>query len=1540
MLSRGIKLPIQLIVSFLLIVVSASWAVGPEDLFEHWPMNNQTGNIISGSVNGLDGTLLNGPVSTRAYLGSKAISFDGVDDYVDLGTSVEMENLSQGDFSLAMWIKTEDITNSLLIGNFNGNLSWSLLINNGGYLQFYLDGESHYSNQFVSDGQWHHIAVSRDLTSSQVRIYIDGGEDYSAVSSKGGFSTPTDRHMMLGRDSLLTSFYYEGLMDDVSLYSVALIESDVEEIIAGDIQGSPLGTYIFPAIPPKTVWHGSTYSFLVEWPGHEEAIFDLLAIPEPVGEISVERVLQSDTWIVSYTPDDSDVLPFEVILSGAGDELVKQSFEFLPMAHLSPEQEIFDIAQHTGPGPFASEDVVVHENNGEYSSRNYQSNKYLKHIELVGKTIVWENTPDSNDLFDSYSGRRDLQSMTMTAETVIIKEGLHFPQCNIVINAHQLLFEGSSAQIKTTPIDNPVSYPGDFNAGGNGLPAGNIELNIDTFSSSHIGVKFDIKGGRGQDGGKGQSGTAGQTVWTYTTTFNFSDWPFNYSYTAPAGEKIIFKEAYALATIPGFKWPANGSPAVPTDGTDAISSGKPGKGGASGNLSATSSVASSYIQMGPGVAGNPPISGWWYYGGSAGTPNKWIKMRCDYWPVVNGGAYWKTESYEWVGDGTGTKNGSNAAVPRADSPSASDYGSVATINSSSYAWMQPVLMRSLFSEAKDAYLSGNLVDAQFRMEELASAIEEYRVSGEMASISDMDRFELNQLYDHMRSLLYQIENNFDYFGHPAGWVPMLSFEVNLNLFNNEIDRAIEQLYLAHWITRSSANSTEKLSALQELRVKLQEDIDTAYDEYETGRSNLTSLKDRAEDVKSEARDLILQLQAMEVRLASEADNNLTEPWWKTSVKVVGLFCKYVPVLQPVTGTIGGGIDVAMNYDPDDPYQTVIDSFSLADSFVDSVIQDAAAGVGIAASVAAQDVGGAVTGVIEAIGDRMPSMTDYVNDSMDILQGIKAPISEIRAEMSRLKALSPEFKVLAEDIEGLMELQSELARDIAETMLLMTDNANIIRESLLAMDALQDGLANVSIPDDRALQYIELIERRAFDRLLEYHYYVAKSYEYRMLKKYTQPLDLEQLFTELATNTQIGSGGQIIPEAQFTSLKGIYTDIISNLINEIASEFNATGPSRKEATLYFELTANEKAKLNSGETINLNLANLANERFPLDSQDIRILNIEVEDIETSPLGGNYEETAFLDVIIRHKGLSRLMKDGRTYMFQHFTEEQSNPFEWGSWYYPALGLNEPVSPSPTNASLIYAMLTSDGVPPANDQLMLYAHPAVWADFEISIKANNNAGKGIQLDNLMLAVIHDFTRLSNMADVRTEFSKIHSGSSMPVQDNDFMPYVIVDKPLGSSEISGRTNGRGQIHRVYNPSSSSEVNFMTQRRYGDWKFCRWTDQYNNVLSSERQLSVVPDAHKIIRAQFCPLDTLPGDLNHDCVVNNIDLMILADSWQVAHGGINLDVDDSSAQINVYDLKVVVENWLRTCDDELEDVIEPTFMSAPLQGRYMEYILD
>src|SRR5690606_19871566 len=115
----------------------------------------------------------------------------------------------------------------------------------------------------------------------------------------------------------------------------------------------------------------------------------------------------------------------------------------------------------------------------------------------------------------------------------------------------------------------------------------------------------------------------------------------------------------------------------------------------------------------------------------------------------------------------------------------------------------------------------------------------------------------------------QIEGNLDYFGNPAGWVPMLSFEVRQTLFQNEVDRAIDLLYLTYWIGNKAATEGQLLDAKSAAREKLREQLIQARTEYDEAILRLPVLRTKAADLDSAIQTTQNKLEAKAIDLLQD-----------------------------------------------------------------------------------------------------------------------------------------------------------------------------------------------------------------------------------------------------------------------------------------------------------------------------------------------------------------------------------------------------------------------------------------------------------------------------------------------------------------------------------------------------------------------------------------------------------------------------------------------------------------------------------------------
>jgi len=196
-------------------------------------------DAMDDSGSGKNGTI-SGATITTGKIGN-ALSFDGVDDYVDIGTF----DVTGSGLTLAAWVNADTFNNqdariiSKATGGAQGahyfmlstyhpsalyvprfrlktNDITSTLVGNGGDL---------------TTGTWHHIAATYD--GSMMKLYQDGLEIASQTKT-GNITADPSVNVNIGRNPVGGN-EFDGIIDDVRIYDVALTEAQIQEIITSSI---------------------------------------------------------------------------------------------------------------------------------------------------------------------------------------------------------------------------------------------------------------------------------------------------------------------------------------------------------------------------------------------------------------------------------------------------------------------------------------------------------------------------------------------------------------------------------------------------------------------------------------------------------------------------------------------------------------------------------------------------------------------------------------------------------------------------------------------------------------------------------------------------------------------------------------------------------------------------------------------------------------------------------------------------------------------------------------------------------------------------------------------------------------------------------------------------------------------------------------------------------------------------------------------------------------------------------------------------------
>ena len=199
-----------------------------------WHFDEGQGTTASDSSGkGNNGTLINGPVWTTGKVGN-ALSFDGVDDYVNIPNSANLNPTSQ--ITIVFWVNAPSYAYYGMMVSKKYTEQWAVMWQSVSgrircdimpWFGYYGSEGEFVSNTELSLNQWHHVACTFDGTNA--RIYLDGVLDKTSAAVSGSISTSTSPLIIGAFEYSPEVYYYQfrGELDEVAIYDRVLSSSEV-----------------------------------------------------------------------------------------------------------------------------------------------------------------------------------------------------------------------------------------------------------------------------------------------------------------------------------------------------------------------------------------------------------------------------------------------------------------------------------------------------------------------------------------------------------------------------------------------------------------------------------------------------------------------------------------------------------------------------------------------------------------------------------------------------------------------------------------------------------------------------------------------------------------------------------------------------------------------------------------------------------------------------------------------------------------------------------------------------------------------------------------------------------------------------------------------------------------------------------------------------------------------------------------------------------------------------------------------------------------
>jgi hypothetical protein len=1191
-----------------------------------------------------------------------------------------------------------------------------------------------------------------------------------------------------------------------------------------------LPRFYFRAVPAQRASAGATLEFLVHTddPGDPQnpgagASLVVTASPAPAGSIALDNASGRFT----YSPAAADRLPFVVTLRTA--QGVQGTFEVTPLNARPAEDIVIDVAPRpvdpslpldesrdfiqiteTRNPPDFVQVVTGGQTNTIIRTFNNHTNDTIN-VTISGKTLVF-GQGHPNHLQETYSEdsstpNPNIREFQLYADKIIIRSPLLLPQALVSIHARELRFEGNG-RIETTPKPREGRPAGaDFfldnlsvgRDGNPGYDAGNVDVFVERFfSDGTTSTRFVMLGGNGGRPGEGRNGMNEAAL-----AFGSANWT---KLMSRAGNRVCETDGPKVVI---FRQRMNEEGDVTSTcgtqvsarGEKAVRSGVPGTGGRGGILRSTLNL-SAHAQVGGGAAGTKGLD---YVGGTL-DPNRPYVWRFITSIFINGKVEVSTRDQaapKVLGANATAPNGTNGVT-----------GSL-VVETNSAAWLHSFIVRHVVQFAKDAYLNGRVSEARQLLAEYQAVLRAFSPSDtpvdELSDAAFSERVNLDQLLTEHDVLVHRIDSNLDYFGNPAGWVPMLSFEANFLAFQREIDASIPILYLSYWLNNTATNLQAKMAAATNALATLAAENVQLLENFEKAQLSIPQLKDEAEAITVQIDNLRKKLALQLTELERRANENVAErhklPFWKKAIGVLSVVADLVPVGQPAVGRIGEGLKLLGQVDPDHPLESAEKLVPQAFGVMTNKNITVCFGTNAPANTNTNSTS-STNSVKKAKQDKLKQATDcskFLGAELKELAGVfkdaQVDDKELAAELEKLKASDPVFQQLVAELETLNAQKTDFVQRLTAALQIIATLDDELAENAVAALELEEKLkTGFAALDHGALLHIKAMESRALNRLLEYQYFLAKSFNYRQLEPYPGNLQLTNLFNRFKVLLDTGHD-HVLSEPEFANLKALFTDELREIVFRTLDNFNAAEPTETQT---LSLTPDQLARLNRDGRVVINLFDL--NPLTLTRENIRIADLKTKRMSVQPVGGSFGQRAMVGVNFEHSGVSHLTAAGQQYLFRHYTARTVNPIVWHS-IFNALDSAPPTNSelSPEQQSLLRVLLAGENDLP--EKLLFFSEPALNADVVITRELSTDNGVDLAITDLQIEVRLHFDNTSS-----TQRRKLE----VVVADN-LTPIITVDPP----DLNGRQDGQGSFTRFF--SQGRTVTLQAPATFGEFQFEGW---------------------------------------------------------------------------------------------------------------------
>lgn len=1066
---------------------------------------------------------------------------------------------------------------------------------------------------------------------------------------------------------------------------------------------------------------------------------------------------------------------------------------------------------------------------------------------VVGVHVVLKKG-DPNGLWDSLNVDRASQkidgnnpqvavrALTICCDTLEVCGEFSLPEADVAVFARRLLWADDAAAINTSPLpwtmDKARNAAGSTagDSGANGRKAGALRIFLKQGpAAGPARPRLIAAGGRGQDPGAGQDGTDGGWMNAY------AKYPFSIRDSGMSTSKrTVDFSPVAVFVEYEWRWAASrvwgpgtlGEKRFPADGTHALAPGKPGSGGDGGGLTTNQSGLPALFYNPGGAAGKQERN---YRGGSAGQPAECAHYNVKLWENLFGT---DNASFELnLTEKRTAQKGNDATAPGADR--ALGATPAPTVLVMPNGWLHPLGLQATLEFARDLFLAGARDDVAALLADYAEGL-----AGEAPANGAWDTAPASQwtaAQSEVAAMLQRLAGQLDYFGHPAGYTPLLSLPGAIKLYADETRRALRMMLVTRWVSDASRDAKESADSLTEALDATIADSKAATEQVVAGEARIDQVRSLINSLEKDLNDLSNRLVVLRNDLLVKVINDKErQKAIKFSIKMAGALCQVIPVGQPALGTVGSLASVAADFvggDPDDVPDTVSKMGGVlkkANEAAEKAKEASKKAAEKKDAPAAKNAAGAKeqSSAWATVGKGLGPALEITAGALKSLQ---VPKSEIDAELARLESEDAEWNRMTREIRKLNEKKAALFGNLVDAIQMVGEGfARLAGNSGTIVALWQQREKSLGRIDPEAVMAVQQLGQRSRLTLQKYLYLMVKAYESTLLK----PLEVDWNLTAVTEKIDallkpgtpcdaafIKAQGDVLDTLFQQNLSAVRSQLLDNFDMRERTQVLRLGLSAAQTPGILETLGQLGQVVIDPQQHGLVLPN---------QQLARLGGVNLVRLVFDPAGPKVADD--VNVLIglvpapfgtmrRAEGIYRVTSDA--------------PVRW-SW--TCFGANDirPAQPSAT-ASDVLDFILGDGSERIRQRVAL---PPVWSDFTLSLQFSPPLPPEARprITQLMFELSIDSSPAPDFQRVLAIRERGDAGGAVTAC---------------SADLGGRSSGFGSLIRIYN--KGDKVTVSVPQYAGGAAFEHW-EVIGARANGGAQLSFPVEDHVLAVSCWAPM--------------------------------------------------------------------------------------